>query len=59
MDVGVGFIYYAGVMGNKNSSGKYLRSCPMLLVLGFIRYFTVKAFNIDLNPRDYGIHLNF
>lgn len=60
MDVGVGsFIYNGGVMGYRNSPGKYLRSCPVLITLGFIRYFVVKACNLEVNPREYGLHLNF
>ena len=60
MDIGVGsFIYNAGVMSYKKNSMKYLKSCPTLIGLGFVRYFVVKAFNIDVNPREYGLHLNF
>lgn len=60
MDVGVGsFIYNAGVMGHKNSSKKYLKACPFLVALGFIRYLVVRGFDLEVNPREYGMHLNF
>ncbi|ADM11519.1 uncharacterized protein Eint_050710 [Encephalitozoon intestinalis ATCC 50506] len=61
MDIGVGsFIYNSGVVGWK---GRPLRRCIrsylVLVILGFVRYFVVKWFNIHVNPREYGIHLNF
>lgn len=60
MDIGVGsFIYNAGVVGHRGSYRRYLRSCPVLFLLGLVRYFVVRMFNLNVNPREYGTHLNF
>lgn len=60
MDVGVGsFIYNAGVVGHRGSTRRYLKSVPALIALGFVRYAAIRVFGISVNPREYGIHLNF
>lgn len=60
MDIGVGsFILNAGIVGYKSGSKRYIKSCPILIALGLIRYFTVWWFGLDVNPREYGTHLNF
>ncbi|TBU17280.1 putative membrane protein [Ordospora colligata] len=60
MDIGVGsFIFNGGIVGYKNKSRRYFKSCPILLVLGLTRYFVVEYFGLNVNPREYGMHLNF
>ncbi|KAH9412287.1 putative GPI-anchored wall transfer protein [Ordospora pajunii] len=60
MDIGVGsFIFNGGIIGYKSQSRRYFKSCPVLLVLGLTRYFVVEQFGLNVNPREYGMHLNF
>ncbi|KMV66125.1 putative membrane protein [Encephalitozoon cuniculi EcunIII-L] len=60
MDIGVGsFIYNSGIVGYKARSKRHIRSYLILVLLGFVRCFTVRWFNIGVNPREYGIYINF
>ncbi|AFN83002.1 putative membrane protein [Encephalitozoon romaleae SJ-2008] len=61
MDIGVGsFIYNSGVVRCKSRfKRKHVKSYLILILLGFVRFFVVKWFNISVNPKEYGTHLNF
>ncbi|KAM0681043.1 hypothetical protein GINT2_000826 [Glugoides intestinalis] len=60
MDLGVGcFIFNGGIISKKTTTRKMAKSTMILLLLGFVRLFTVLVFDLDVNPNEYGIHWNF
>ncbi|EOB13899.1 GPI-anchored wall transfer protein 1 [Nosema bombycis CQ1] len=60
MDIGVGsYVYIAGVMSVKYNFSKNVKLVCTLMVLGVIRLFCISFFNLDVNIREYGKHLNF
>lgn len=60
MDLGVGcFIFVGGVISCKVSTRKTIQDAALLFLLGLVRLFAIDAFHLDVNPNEYGIHLNF
>lgn len=60
MDIGVGsYVYNAGMMSIKFNHRKNFKSMFYLCVLGFVRYFCVRFFCLDVNVREYGKYMNF
>jgi glucosaminylphosphatidylinositol acyltransferase len=60
MDLGVGsFMYNAGLVSAVNTRQRYIRSSAFLILLGFVRLFTVRMCNLSVNNREYGVHSNF
>lgn len=60
MDLGVGcFIFNGGIISKKTTTRKIAKSTVILLLLGFVRLFTVLIFNLEVNLKEYGVHWNF
>lgn len=60
MDIGVGsYVYNAGMMSVKFSHKKNIKSIFYLSVLGFLRFFCIRFFGLEVNVREYGKYLNF
>ncbi|KAG5859684.1 putative membrane protein [Encephalitozoon hellem] len=61
MDIGVGsFIYNSGVVRCRSRFQKrHIKSYLALILLGFVRFFFIRWFGINVNPKEYGTHLNF
>jgi GWT1 len=60
MDLGIGgFIFNTGMLSCKMKLGKIKHTIIILLVLGFIRLFAIKVFQLEVNPTEYGYHWNF
>ncbi|KAI4290862.1 glucosaminylphosphatidylinositol acyltransferase [Pancytospora philotis] len=60
MDTGVGaFIFNAGLFSTKVAKHRRMRTVSMLLLLGLVRLGVVTYFGFHVNPREYGLHLNF
>jgi len=60
MDLGVGcFMFCNGIISSKAKRSKLARSATVMLLLGMMRLLVVRAFDLDVNPNEYGFHWNF
>lgn len=60
MDIGIGcFLYNAAFISPIINSKRNFKDSLFLLVLGFIRLAVVTVCKLEVNPREYGYHLNF
>ncbi|ELA41374.1 uncharacterized protein VICG_01615 [Vittaforma corneae ATCC 50505] len=60
MDLGVGcFMFNGGVTSCRIARRKMIRSTVLLFLLGLLRLLAIGAFNLHVNPKEYGIHWNF
>lgn len=60
MDIGIGsFLFNSGLFSSKFTASRKRKNIFLLFLLGIIRLVTVQLFKLEVNPVEYGIHLNF
>lgn len=60
MDIGIGsFIFNAGLFSTRRNPHRVRKNILFLTMLGILRLVVVKACGLSVNPREYGLHMNF